>query len=365
MAAWRARRHHLDRRLPSSELLAVVSRLCGVHAQLMTSAELTLWARVDGVARDTVATALWEQRTLVKTWAMRGTLHLLPASEYRLWQAAVSRFTHYLRPAWARGFGITRAELEALLEAVPVALDGPPLTREELAQSVARLAGSPELGEKVKGGWGSLLKPSAYRGELCFAPNDGPNVRFTRPDRWLELGPPVAPEVAGAEVTRRFLAVNGPATRDDYARWWGATSPAAAGRLIAALGDEVTEVPVEGTSAWVLTEHVDELATAAPLRSVRLLAAFDQYVVAATRHAEYLLPGPLRNRVYRPQGWLSPVLAVGGRMLGVWRHERKGSRVVVAVEPFAALPRWARTATEEEASRVAEFLGGALDLVPF
>jgi hypothetical protein len=73
-------------------MLDVVSRLCGVHAQLMSSAELTLWARVDGLARDDVASALWDQRTLVKTWAMRGTLHLLPSSELGLWLAGLGTY---------------------------------------------------------------------------------------------------------------------------------------------------------------------------------------------------------------------------------------------------------------------------------
>jgi hypothetical protein len=361
VAAWRAGRHHLGQRAPRSVLLDVTGGICGLHAQLMSSAELTAWARVGDLEPEDVSNALWRDRTLVKTWAMRGTLHLLPAAEYRLWQAALSRFRHYTKPAWLRGFRITQEQLDLLLAAVPEALAGPPLTREELADAVASLTGHPELAEKVMGSWGSLLKPSAYRGELCFAPNAGQNVRFTRPDRGLDLGPPVDPDVAAAEVTRRFLAANGPATRDDYARWWG-LSPAEAGRLIAALGDEVTAVDVEGTAAWLLAEDVEAVTTADRVPSVRLLPAFDQYVVAATRHADHLLPGPYRDRVYRPQGWLTPVLSVGGTMLGVWRHERKGARVTVQVEPFVPLPRWARPALEPEAERLATFLGGSLDL---
>jgi len=95
---------------------------------------------------------------------------------------------------------------------------------------------------------------------------------------------------------------------------------------------------------------------------VRLLPAFDQYVIAATRHAANLLPGPFKERVYRPQGWLSPVILVEGRMDGAWRHERKGDRLVVEVEPFADLSPAARHGVEEEAERLAGFLGGSLDL---
>ena len=95
---------------------------------------------------------------------------------------------------------------------------------------------------------------------------------------------------------------------------------------------------------------------------MRLLPAFDQYVIAATRHAANLLPGPFKERVYRAQGWLSPVILVEGRMDGVWRHERKGDRLVVEVEPFADLSPAARHGVEEEAERLAGFLGGSLDL---
>ncbi len=107
---------------------------------------------------------------------------------------------------------------------------------------------------------------------------------------------------------------------------------------------------------------MDEAASATALRSVRLLPAFDQYVVAATRHAARLLPGPCRDRIYRPQGWLSPVLAVGGKMLGVWRHERKGARIVVQIQPFVPLRPWARRGAEEKAEQLAGFLGGLLEL---
>ena len=97
-------------------------------------------------------------------------------------------------------------------------------------------------------------------------------------------------------------------------------------------------------------------------RSVRLLPAFDQYVVEASLHAAHLLPGDLRSRVYRPQGWVSPVLLVNGRMLGTWRHQIRSSRIEVVLEPFVKLPLWVRRSAAEEAERLADFLGGTLSL---
>jgi hypothetical protein len=366
--AWRARRHHLDERVPAAAMLEVVAGLAGVHAQVMSSAELTLAARVEGLAPDAVRRALWEERSLVKTWAMRGTLHLLPAAEFPRWQAALSTRRLWEAGAWQRGFGVTLEELDRLVEAVGEALDGRLLTREELAAEVARRTGSAALGEKLRGSWGALLKPAAALGRLCFAPNQGQQVRFTRPDTWLGGWREHDPDGAMAEVTRRFLAASGPVTREDFARWWGDPRPAQGRRLIERLGDEVARVEVEGAQAYALAADLDGLAKAggrgkaAGPRTVRLLPAFDQYVVTATLQAEQLMPGPFKARVYRPQGWLSPVLLVGGRMDGVWRQEAKGKRLQVTIEPFVEPPAWARRAAEAEAERLAAWAGGGLEL---
>ena len=82
------------------------------------------------------------------------------------------------------------------------------------------------------------------------------------------------------------------------------------------------------------------------------------YVIAATRHAERLMPGPFADRVYRPQGWLSPVLLVAGRIEGTWRHERKGRRIAIAFAPFGRVGKTIRAEADAEAERLAAFLGG-------
>jgi Winged helix DNA-binding domain len=106
-----------------------------------------------------------------------------------------------------------------------------------------------------------------------------------------------------------------------------------------------------------MTADVDAAVRAEPPGVVRLLPAFDQYVVASTRQADHLLPGLRRARVYRPQGWLSPVLLIDGLMAGVWKHERKGARLAVTIEPFARVERRARQATEAEAAELGRFFG--------
>jgi hypothetical protein len=241
------------------------------------------------------------------------------------------------------------------------------MTREELVQEVVRLTGSAAFGAKLGQSWGTILRPAAFTGRLCFAPSLGQRVRFTRPDTWLAAaghspGPPVDPQAAPAMVARRFLAAYGPATYHDLARWWSGGGVSTARQWIASLGEEVTPVEVEGAQAWMLAAHAREARELPPTRSVRLLPGFDPYVVAAACHAERLLAGGLRRRVYRPQGWISPVLLVNGRMEGTWRHAIRGSRVDVVIEPFAKAPLWVRRAAAQEAERLAAFLGCALSL---
>lgn len=363
VAAWRVRRQHLDKRARAGKMLAVASRLCGLHAQVMSSAELTLWARVNDLKRDAVKHALWQDRSLVKTWAMRGTLHLLPSSELHLWHAVLGTSTRYQRPAaWQKYFGITMEELERLSETIAVALKNRVLTREELVKEIGRLMG-PAFSEKAAANsWGTIFKPAAFTGRLCFGPNLGTRVQFTRPDTWLAAAPQsLDSEAAGAEVTRRFLTAYGPATIHDLARWYGG-GVVSARRWIQALGDQVSTVDLGGAEAFMLTADLRKLRQFDPQPSVSLLPAFDQYVITASHHARHLMPGDFRGRIYRPQGWISPVLLINGRMDGVWRHAIKGGSVEVEIEPFVKIPTWARRAARQEAARLAKFLGAKLKL---
>ncbi len=86
------------------------------------------------------------------------------------------------------------------------------LTREELASELGRLTGLPAFGAKLaESSWGTVLKPAAFAGRLCFGPSLGQRVRFTRPDTWLSAAlAPMDSQTATAAVTRRFLSAYGP-----------------------------------------------------------------------------------------------------------------------------------------------------------
>jgi Winged helix DNA-binding domain len=346
---WRLTRHHLVERAPPSELVRVVSEICGLHAQVMSSAQLSAWARIDDLERDAVDDALWKRRQLVKLWGVRGTLHLLPAREVGVWLSALGTITNR---------GMTgHPEIDALTDAIGEALDGRVLSREELALEVERLTGDPALAENVRFSWGSYLKPASFRGLLCFAPSEDGRARFTSTRSFVRRRIVVPDSTDGLrDVARRFLSAYAPTTTENLGLWTG-FGRARVKQMLAALGDEAVELRIDGDDVWVLAADVDEIASADPPDTARLLPGFDPWVVGTLRYLPAQLDPALKARVYRPQGWISPVILVNGRMAGVWKHERKGSRLLVELEPFGSLPRWARAQLDAEADRLATFLG--------
>jgi len=351
---WRMGQHHLLTRATPAEVLRVAGDICGIHAQLMSSAELSLWARIDGLEREAVQRALWTDRTLVKLWAMRGTLHLIPAADLGQWVAALGTYT---------GYGNTYPKMDVLASAVDAALAGQPLTREELATEVERRTGAPEYAEWVRFSWGSYLKPISFRGQLCFAASEGGRIRFTTPATWLagELDRS-DPADALRAITRRYLRAYAPATAQDLARWWVGGTPSKGKRMLAALGEEAIEIAVEGERAWVLATDLPQILSTEPSNAARLLPAFDPWTIGASRTAAAMLDPIHKARVYRAQGWISPVVLVNGRMAGVWKHTRKGRRLLVEIDPFDPLPDWAHGEIEAEVERLAMFLGRDVEL---
>ena len=236
--AWRLERQHLAARAPRDAALDVVSAIAGLHAQVFSSAELTLWARVDELRAGLAGASAVGRARLVKTWAMRGTLHLLRVRRARALRRRARRGCGRATtsPAWLRAHGLDaragRRDARARSRRRSTAT---PLTREALAAAVAERVGDEALAEKLGGGFGDLLKPAAFTGDLCFAPSDGRLVRFTRPAS-LAAGLHAARPGRGGvarRCVRTYLHAYGPAPREQFQRWFGMTSPAEAGRWIA------------------------------------------------------------------------------------------------------------------------------------
>jgi hypothetical protein len=347
--AWRWEAAGLAARV--ADPLAAVAQSCGVQAQVWSSAGLTLAARAEGVTAALLDELVWERRALVKTWGPRGTLHLLRADELGFWSAAQGLLApRYEDKAWLRHWELQPEQAAAMVVAIGSVLRGKQLTREQLADAVAAEAGSPELAERLRGGFGDLLKPAALRGELVFGPDAGRNVTFVHPDDWLGSAPAAFSGDATTTLTRRYLAAYGPATREELARWFGMRSAALAGRWIAALGDEVVSVVVDGRPRWALSSTLAALRAAEPGGLVRLLPGFDQWTITAPRDEDAVVTSATRGAVYRPQGWLSPIIARDGVALGTWTRAPGGA---IELEWFGR----DRADVADELDRVAAYYG--------
>jgi hypothetical protein len=338
----RLARSHLLERAPRKQLVEVVRDVCAIHAQVMWAAELAIGARVEGVTQEDVRVELWERRSLVKTWTMRGTLHLHPADELPLWAAA----TRAVGPPWYEAYGLDEAEGAAVLDAIGDALDGRCLLREELADEVARRAGE-WTRERIGSGWGYIIGSAAAVGKLCHGPPRGTKVTFVRTDRWVGWRD-VDPDEALAEVCRIFLTAYGPAGPRQFAEWFGMKSPEARPLL-------------ESLELEVVPERAD---APGPLR---LLPEYDCYVMGF-REREELVPERVRERLKEhPRGRFEgiagvPTLLVDGIVAGLWRRTKRGKRVDIAVEPSRRLKAEERRVLEAEAERIGTFLGAEPEL---
>lgn len=361
---WRLAQHHLSARLERAQFIQAVTNTGGVQAQVMSAAEMALGVRVDGLTPTDVQTALWDDHTLVKTWVIRGTLHLIAAHELPLYVAARAYHDNRNWDGYFAYFGLTPAEQAAFLEAVPDVLGGEPMTRESLADALSTHTSIPHLRALIlDSNWGSPLKPSAFRGDLCFGPSQGQNVTFVNPRAWLPEWQAIDPEVALAEIVRRYLCAYGPATVTDFVRWWwGGSGISPAKNIFKAVDSELETVDVEGWQAVALRSTLEPMQALGASKAVNLLPLFDAYTLGISRDLEPLLPKTHKLRVYRPQGWITAVVLVGGVIKGVWDYKTRGAQTVIAIRPFAPFTAAIKRGVEAEANRLAAFLNTAVRL---
>jgi winged helix DNA-binding protein len=333
----------------STDIVDVVRRVGGIHAQVQASAELQLAARVDGITQQDVRDALWRERSLVKTWALRGTLHLHPADELSLWFAArraVQDESAEGLPAWPDPHGVVHEpvsgeELADLRAAVWDSFDGRALLREELAEEVIRRVGKKHEG-RLRSGF------AFFTSDLCQGPPQGSKITLARPDQWVEGWREVDEDEALREVLRRFLHAYGPTRPGDFRSWFGA-------EVSFDLAD-VDEVDVEGHTAFVLAGDSE---FPKPERSVRLLPEYDVYVMGF-RERDHLLPERVkeqvaadgRGRYEGPAG--VRFLLIDGMTAGLWRRKKTAKRIEIHVTPTR---RFRRAELEREVERYATFLG--------
>jgi hypothetical protein len=358
VASFRLRRHHLWDNAPA-DAVTICRDVCGVQAQVMSSAYLQLWTRNHALSRAQIESALWKSRTLVKTSLMRQTLHLIPTDEFPLYIAALksSRVAAALR-VMAR-CNIAREEGEALTPLIMEALSSGPLGRAAIAAALR-----PKVSKRVRTWmekvWSHVRVPVA-EGLVCYGAGEGSEVSFIRVDHWLPhlTTKAISGPAAQCALFRKYLGAYAPATLTDFSHWSGI--PMQEVKALRSLVEPgLVQVPGDRNNSFLLGEDVAVLNDSSRSEpSIRLLPSFDSYLLAH-REKDHLLEAKHYKRVYRNQGWISPVVLIDGAVAGVWSYKLRSKNLLVSIEPFGKLSRNARTGVKREAEHLAHFFGSEL-----
>lgn len=180
--AFRMKRQHLL--VKADDVVSSVRSSCGIQSQIPQQARIALWARTRDLTADKIDESLWRTRSLVKTWCMGATVHLLPSSDFYVYIQAAGPDAIRSEKRWMSRYGLSGQVVDEAAGAIFDALAGGPPTRAELGEKVARLAGD-GLRQWVERGWGGLVKIAALRGLVCFGPDRGREVTFVRVKDWL------------------------------------------------------------------------------------------------------------------------------------------------------------------------------------
>jgi len=370
VAAFRLSRHRLSKKTSLAALSSVPGDMAGAQAQVLLAGQMSIWPRVKGARLQDVESALWKERTLVRAWGMRGTMFLLPSDELSVFVRGSARRAAY-NLNWAIRHAGSKQDVDKLLDRVSEILEEP-RTRTDLAQMLTESHGY-KTKSKAAGGWGDkrkvphvkvgtislsmgfLLHIIRARDVICSGSNQGTEASYVRADKWIKNWKDVSQETAERELLVKYLKAHGPATINDFAIWEGLYMKDAKD-IWSKEAENIVEVDIEGSKAGTLESDLPELESAKINEPVvRLVPYFDSFLLGHKSHLN-IVDEKNRKKVYRSQGWVSPVLLVDGRAQGVWSHVQKKNDLEVKITPFSKLSNQVTERAKEEASDLGRFL---------
>jgi hypothetical protein len=333
---------------PLEDPVEVVRALCAVQAQDYYASLWAVGLRLRGAHEADVERALNERR-IVRTWPMRGTLHFIAAEDVR-WLLALlaprvlQRQTARLR----REFAIDRPVLRRARKIVEKALcGGQAVTRSSLYQRFDAEGVSTERQRGLH-----ILWWLAHEGQICCGPRAGKQPTFVLLDEWIPLSTAFNRDEALAKLAQRYFAHHGPATLADFV-WWSGLTVADARRSI------------EAASSQLISETNDEVTwwSGAQRRTRRnptchLLPVYDEYTVGYADRSACLDPAQA-SRVAAGHGVFRAPIVINGRIVGSWSRELCKDRVDVRVTPLMRFNGEQMRSIEAAAGRYGEFLSVA------
>ena len=346
---------------------AAAGSLAGVQAQILPASLLALRNRAAaGASTEGELTArLFVERTLIRLWGQRHTLHLYAAADWPTVQAAFAgRRTWWERQADSPDSSLNPAAFrEGIARAAELLRARGTLSRKELRASGVPMP--PELFSP----WGGVFAELVRIGEACHARWEGGEARYAHREHWLPGAPwqPPTAADANAELARRYFAGYGPASAGDFAYWRAGSLAGESRRAFEAVTGELAEVEVEtnatgrGPRLYARRTDLDELFAPPPPREewpVRTLGRFDPLLLAH-RDKDWVVPARFYDRVWRPAGHIEAVVLEHGRAVATWRYDRIGAgTLAVRVFPFKrGLGRHVGQAVRQQAKEVARFFG--------
>lgn len=344
-----------------SEPVAALNAMFGAQAQELPAALLSVRARSHTLTAARLEQARNTERSILWTWLMRGTLHLVSAEDARwllpllapgLIEAGRRRMEQlgWDEERTARGLRLLEASLR----------QRGPLTRADISALLAE-GGLPHEGQAPV----HLLYRAAVTGLLCGGPDldAGKEHSYMLLEDWLGGLAPLPREEALARMALRYLEAFGPAAPRDLAAWSGLPL-ADARRGWQGIQERLEEVQVSGAEEreplWLPHSRLGMLEQARNHREqppmVRLLPRFDTLWMAYSSR-DLLIEPAFAKRVNAGGGMVHPMLLVNGQVRGVWKMEQKKGALELRVQPFTALESKTRPGLEAETANIARFLG--------
>jgi len=331
----------------AQSVVDAVTQCAGVQAQDLSASRLAVRSRSTGLTATDVRRACDSDRTVVRTWAMRGTLHAIPVCDVRWLVALLGPVTIASYTKRRAGLGLDDAVCAKLLDTAPEVLADGPLTRAELvaAWNDCGVAVQP----KGQAGAHAVLYAAAS-GTVCRGPDRDSEPTFILVDDWVgDTARKPAPTSDGAELARRHLRAFGPSDARDFQSWSGLRAADARAAV-----REAADGSVKVGSQTLYT--VGDVAE--PMTGWRLLPAFDTALLGHRDRAA--LGGPdAVAAVFAGGGWIHPAVLHAGQVVGVWRWRQptKTAPGVVTVELVCGLDKAGQRALQAEAIDVGRFLG--------
>ena len=323
--------------------------MVGLQAHDPSAASLQARARSAGLAREDVHEALYGQRSIVRAWCMRGTLHLVHADDLR-W--IVSLLGERFIKAGVRRRGELGLDDRSTERGVRVIVDAlsrnGPLSRNMLFEHLAA-EGIPHEGQAGI----HLVRTAGLAGHLCYGPEQDGQETFVLVDDWIKGGRPLSDKDAAVELARRYVSAYGPATPHDFA-WWSGLDLKRAETAFSGIADRLAQVDVAGVAMWMLTSRLEADDDPPRRKDIVLLPRFDPYLLGYRDRALVLDTG-FDREVNAGGGIIRPVVVAGGRVAATWSMAHGKDGLIVSVKPLVGLSRSEISGLKAEVADVGRF----------